>query len=58
MKQCPCCGSGNVKEYKLAGLWGLYCYACGYDSMARDKERQERERREAERRERERGRAW
>lgn len=53
MKQCPCCGSGKVKEYKQGGLWGIICYSCGYDSLERDKERIERERAQ-ERREQER----
>lgn len=52
MKQCPCCGSGKVKEGKTNGVWYLVCYSCGYDSSERDRKNYEREhkaRREKER---------
>ena len=32
MKQCPCCGSSKVKEYKVNGVWAITCHSCGYDS--------------------------
>jgi len=37
MKSCPCCGSGKIKEYRVNGIWALVCYACGYDSAAKDR---------------------
>ncbi len=36
MKSCPCCGSGNVSEYKLHGTDQIKCHACTYDSAEHD----------------------
>lgn len=37
MKNCPCCGSNRIKEYVVNGVWALVCYACGFDSAAKEK---------------------
>lgn len=36
MKQCPVCYSGNVREFRVSGVWQLACYACGYNSLEKD----------------------
>lgn len=54
MKQCPCCGSGNVREGKINGVWYLVCHTCGYDSSERDKSRHEQHKRKERERERQR----
>jgi uncharacterized protein (DUF983 family) len=36
MKNCPCCGSGKVREYRVKGVWAIRCSSCGYDSAEHD----------------------
>ena len=49
MKQCPCCGSGKIKEYRINGVWAIICYACGFDSAAKDKRVYDQKHKEKER---------